>query len=473
MKKQFTFLSLLLACALIMNAQKFNLVPFSSGYLNPLGIENCGDSRLFIVEQGGRIIICDSVGTRHTQPFLDISDRVLFRGGQGLLGLAFDPDYAANGFFYVNYINKSGNTQISRFKVKSTNPDMAAIGSEKFVLEIDQPFSTHDGGCTRFGPDGFLYIGMGDGGGHGGDPNNNAQNPMSLLGKILRINVRHGSPYKIPLTNPFVDSPGYRPEIWAVGLRNPWRWSFDEADGSMYIGDVGQNSWEEVDLQLPNDGGNNYGWRCYEGNHQYNTDSCHPRAHYDFPIYEYYHSDSTGDCSITGGYVYRGTKYPSFYGKYIFTDYCSGIFRLLYIEDGKTKVKKVFYSDRAGYSSFGEDMNRELYVCNRAQGTIFHLTYGVLQQTVHPQNQNPDQDRFAFFPNPSKGNLTISYTSSKTQQAEIRVTGILGNRFYTGVKNLNTGVNTWNINLHIPKGDYYLSISTNTGKPIMQKLRIE
>ncbi len=200
MKKQFTFLSLLLACALIMNAQKFNLVPFSSGYLHPLGIENCGDSRLFIVEEDGRIIICDSVGNRHTQPFLDISDRVLFRGGQGLLGLAFDPDYAANGFFYVNYINKSGNTQISRFKVKSTNPDMAAIGSEKFVLEIDQPFSTHNGGCTRFGPDGFLYIGMGDGGGQWRNPNNNAQNPMSLLGKMLRINVHStGVPIKFRL----------------------------------------------------------------------------------------------------------------------------------------------------------------------------------------------------------------------------------------------------------------------------------
>ncbi len=241
----------------------------------------------------------------------------------------------------------------------------------------------------------------------------------------------------------------------------------------MYIADVGQGLWEEVDHQLPNAGGNNYGWRCYEGKHPYNTDSCHPRSYYDLPIYEYAHSDSTGDCSITGGYVYRGTKYPSFYGKYIFTDYCSGIFRLLYTEDGKTKVKKVFYSDQAGYTSFGEDMNRELYVCNRAQGTIFHLTYGVLQQTVHPQNQNPDPDRLTLFPTPSKGDLAISYISSKAQQAEIRVTGILGNQIYNGVKDLNTGVNTWNINLHIPKGDYYLSISTNTGKPIMQKLRIE
>ncbi len=472
MKKQFTFLSLLLICSMSMNAQKLKLISFSSGYVHPVGIENCGDSRLFIVEEDGRIIICDSMGNMHTQPFLDISDRVLYKGEQGLLGLAFDPNYAANGFFYVNYINKSGNTQISRFKVKSNNRDMAAIGSEKFILEIDQPFANHNGGCTRFGPDGYLYIGMGDGG-SAGDPNNNAQNPMSLLGKLLRINVHSTSPYKIPRTNPFVDSPRYRPEIWAMGLRNPWRWSFDEGDSSMYIADVGQDSWEEIDRQLPNEGGNNYGWRCYEGKYAYNTDSCHPRAYYDLPVYEYYHSDSTGDCSIIGGFVYRGTKYPSFYGKYIFTDYCSGIFRLLYTEDGKTKVKKVLIGDKSAYTSFGEDMNHEIYVCNQANGNIYHLKYGILQETGRPQNQEPGPDRFSFFPNPSKGNLTISYTSSKTRQAEIRITGILGNQFYIGVKNLNTGVNTWNINLHIPEGDYYLSISTNTGKPIMQKLRIE
>jgi glucose/arabinose dehydrogenase len=472
MKKQFTLLSLLFACSLSMNAQKFSLVPFSSGYLNPVGIENCGDNRLFIIEQEGKIIICDSMGTRLAQPFLDISDKVIFHGERGLLGLAFDPAYAVNGYFYVNYINKSGNTQISRFRVRSDNPNIAIKSSEKFILEVDQPFANHNGGCTHFGPDGYLYIGMGDGG-SGGDPNNNAQNPMSLLGKMLRIDVHHGNPYKTPANNPFVDSPGYRPEIWAMGLRNPWRWSFDAADGSMYIGEVGQNSWEEIDRQLPGAGGNNYGWRCYEGKHTYNTDSCLPRASYDLPILEYSHSDSTGDCSIIGGYVYRGTKYPSLYGRYIFTDYCSGIFRLLHIEDGIAKVRRVFTGDNSAYSSFGEDIDYELYVCNKQNGSIYQLKYGTPQQTTPPPNQNPDLNKFTFFPNPSKGNLTISYTSSKIQQAEIRVTDILGNQFYFDVKTLNSGVNTWNINLPVPKGNYYLSISTNTGKPIMQKLRIE
>ena len=202
MKKQFTLFVLLLVCSLFTAAQnKIKLVQFSTGYSSPVGIENAGDSRLFVVEQEGKIIICDSNGHRTNKPFLNITDRVLYNGGeQGLLGLAFDPGYASNGFFYVNYINKSGNTQISRFKVKSGDPDLASKTSEKFILKIDQPFANHNGGCTRFGPDGYLYIGMGDGG-NGGDPNNNAQNTKSLLGKMLRIDVHHGNPYKIPGDN--------------------------------------------------------------------------------------------------------------------------------------------------------------------------------------------------------------------------------------------------------------------------------
>jgi glucose/arabinose dehydrogenase len=199
---------------------------------------------------------------------------------RGLLGLAFDPGYLTNGYFYVNYTNTSGNTQISRFRVSSTNPNRAVKSSEKFILQVQQPFSNHNGGCTRFGPDGYLYIGMGDGG-SGGDPNNNAQNPMSLLGKMLRIDVHTGDPYSIPPDNPFIDSANYRHEIWALGLRNPWRWSFDALTGDLIIGDVGQDKWEEVDFQsAASNGGENYGWRCYEGKHDYNLSGCKPKSNY-------------------------------------------------------------------------------------------------------------------------------------------------------------------------------------------------
>jgi glucose/arabinose dehydrogenase len=471
MKKQFVFLSWMLLCTSLMYTQQLTLVPFSSGYDHLVGIENCGDSRLFILEQDGIIRICDSTGNKLPKPFLDITDKVLFHGEQGLLGLAFDPNYAINGFFYVNYVNKSGNTQISRFRVKPTQPNSAARSSEKFILEIGQPFVNHNGGCTRFGPDGYLYIGMGDGG-SGGDPFNNAQNPMSFLGKMLRIDVRHGLPYKIPPDNPFVDSSGYRPEIWAMGLRNPWRWSFDALDGSMYIADVGQGSWEEVDIQSPNTGGKNYGWHCYEGKYKYNTDSCRPRSTYDLPVFEYSHS-SLGDCSITGGFVYRGTKYPALYGKYVFTDFCSGIFRFLHLEDGVLKVRRVLDGDNSTYTSFGEDRNRELYVCNRTARTIYHLTYGDPQQKEDIQKGNPGRERFTFYPNPSQGKFTITYTATKTRQVQIRIADITGHIFYSDIKTVTAGNNIFSINLHIPKGSYYLAVLPGMDKPLMQNLLIE
>ena len=474
MKKQFTLFVLLLVCSLFTAAQnKIKLVQFSTGYSSPVGIENAGDSRLFVVEQEGKIIICDSNGHRTNKPFLNITDRVLYNGGeQGLLGLAFDPGYASNGFFYVNYINKSGNTQISRFKVKSGDPDLASKTSEKFILKIDQPFANHNGGCTRFGPDGYLYIGMGDGG-NGGDPNNNAQNTKSLLGKMLRIDVHHGNPYKIPGDNPFVDSSNYKPEIWALGLRNPWRWSFDALNGQMLIADVGQDSWEEVDLQLNGAGGKNYGWRCYEGKHPYNTDGCKPQNNYVSPRYEYPHSDSTGDCSITGGFVYRGTRYASLYGKYIFTDYCSGLFRLLYTQGGKARVRTALDGDDNAYSSFGEDVNNELYVCNLVNGNIYHITDGTTLLQNNYSSNNKDVNRLSFSPNPSRGSINISYTSDKASQITLRITGILGEQVYVASRAVNAGINTWNINLNISKGNYYLSVINNTGNITTQSLRME
>lgn len=469
MKKQFTLLTLLLLSSLLMNAQRLKLLGFSSGYSNPVGIENCGDSRLFIVEQEGKIFICDSLGKRNPKPFLDITDRVLFNGEQGLLGLAFDPGYLTNQSFYVNYIDKNGNTQISKFKVRSDSPNVAAK-LERFVLNIPQPFNNHNGGCIRFGPDGYLYIGMGDGG-SGGDPNNNSQNPQSLLGKMLRIDIHAGNnPYKIPPTNPFVDSSNYKHEIWALGLRNPWRWSFDALNGKMFIGDVGQDAWEEVDLQLAGAGGKNYGWRCYEGKHPYNTTGCKPQSDYQGPKYEYPHVDSAGgDCSITGGFVYRGTKYPNLYGDYIFTDYCSGLFRLLFTDGGTGRVKIALDGDDNAYTSFGVDKNNEMYVCNSLTGRILRVT----DASANLSSTTTTQNRLSFSPNPSKGNININYTSAVSTQATIRITSLLGQPVYAASKTVTAGKNTWNINLAIPAGNYYLSVTNTAGDVLTQNLRVD
>jgi glucose/arabinose dehydrogenase len=473
MKKKCTLISLLLVSCFIIHAQKIKLVPFSGGYSNPVGIENCGDSRLFIVQQEGEIFICDSTGKRHPAPFLNITDRVLFDGSErGLLGLAFDPNYSRNSFFYVYYINKSGNTQVSRFKTKPDSPNVANPLSEKFILSITQPFTNHKGGCIRFGPDGYLYIGTGDGG-SGGDPNNNAQNTQSLLGKMLRIDIHtaDGS-YKIPPDNPFVDSPNYKHEIWALGLRNPWRWSFDALNGKMFIADVGQDAWEEVDVQVNESGGHNYGWRCYEGKHAYNTTGCKPQKEYTSPKYEYPHSTSTGDCSIVGGFVYRGSKYPSLYGDYFFTDYCSGLFRALFADGGQGRVKIVHNGADNSYSSFGVDKNNEMYVCNEVLGKIYHIT-DTASQLNFSSDKTAEQNILSFSPNPSRGNINLSYTSLNASQVSIRITSILGQQVYTASKTVNAGNNSWNIMVNIPKGDYYLSVINSTGNIITQNLKIE
>ncbi|HUM48320.1 MAG TPA: PQQ-dependent sugar dehydrogenase [Chitinophagales bacterium] len=266
MKNVFTLLILLVAVTLVRaqtTVPQLELEDFSEGFNKPLAIENCGDSRLFIVEQPGKIWIVDEDGNKSPEPFLDITTRVKYDGAeQGLLGLAFHPDYAVNGFFYVNYITLEGNTRIARFQVSANDPNRANPSTQKTILKVKQPFANHNGGCLRFGPDGYLYIGLGDGG-DAGDPFENAQDPGQLLGKMLRIDINTGDPYAIPPTNPFVNVAGYQPEIWALGLRNPFRWSFDRLTGDLWIGDVGQDKWEEINYQsVSSTGGENYGWDC-------------------------------------------------------------------------------------------------------------------------------------------------------------------------------------------------------------------
>lgn len=330
--------------------------------------------RLFVLQQNTGQIRIIKDGQVLPTPFLNVSSRISGSGERGLLGMAFHPDYATNGFFFIDYTNTSGNTVIARYQVTG-DPDIADFNSEQIVLSIAQPYSNHNGGCLQFSPlDGNLYIGMGDGG-SGNDPGGRAQNGQELLGKILRINVDQ-LPYTIPSDNPFIDDPNVRNEIWAMGMRNPWRFSFDRVTGDLYIGDVGQNVIEEIDFELAGDGGNNYGWRCMEGLRCTGLSGCTCNApELTLPIYTYDHS--AGRCSVTGGYNYRGQAIPLLDNTYFFADYCSrNIYSFNY--DGQDLTN---FTDRtaelgggsiSSICSFGEDNNGELYIISLG-GTISRI----------------------------------------------------------------------------------------------------
>ena len=363
-------------------------VRVASGLTLPLFVTAApGDpNRLFIVEQRagttGRVKILNlKTGAVNATPFLSITG-VSTGSEQGLLGLAFDPDYATNGLFYVNYTDAAGTTQIRRYAV-SGDADVADPNSATRVLSIAQPFANHNGGWLAFGPDGYLYIGSGDGG-DTGDPSNRAQNTALLLGKLLRIDV-HGDDfpadpnrnYALPPGNPFVGGGGTG-EVWAYGLRNPWRCSFDRLTGDLYIGDVGQGDWEEVDFQPASSlGGENYGWRCYEGDHPYNLTGCAAAETMVFPIHEYSHADG---CSVTGGYVYRGTGICDLRGTHFFADFCSAsIWSFRYdgavltdLRDRTAELAPGGGLTIGSITSFGEDARGELYIVDRG-GEVFKI----------------------------------------------------------------------------------------------------
>jgi hypothetical protein len=375
-------LAALAALASIANAgvpvpPELEVVPVASALSTPVVVTNAGDGsgRLFIVEKLGRIRIVEN-GALLGTPFLDIDPIVNSSGNeQGLLGLAFHPDYANTGFFYVDYIDAGGNTVVSRFSVSAADPNVADPASELKILQVVQPYSNHNGGQLAFGPDGYLYIGLGDGG-SGGDPQDRAQNIELMLGKILRIDVDSTQPplnYAIPADNPFVGNPVAAKEIWAYGLRNPWRFSFDRLTGDLYIGDVGQNLYEEIDLQPASSaGGENWGWRCYEATHPYNTAGCGPIGDYDMPILEYPHV--SGRCSVTGGYLYRGFAAPGLRGAYVFADYCTGdVWAGVYDEGGGTwsAVDLDFPQGLTGLTTFGEDEAGNVYLA--AGSTVYVL----------------------------------------------------------------------------------------------------
>lgn len=347
------------------------LVPYVSGFRNPVALADPGDGtgRLFVVEKAGTIRLIRD-GRIVQQPFLDVTARVESAASErGLLGLAFHPEFPDRNEFVVAYTAREplGRVTYSRFRV-SADPDIADPTSERLIVGLPHPRGNHNGGHVAFGPDGYLYLGTGDGGG-AGDPDRSGQDPRSLLGKMLRLDIDGGEPYAIPGDNPFVGEPGRRDEIWALGLRNPWRYSFDRETGDLYIADVGQNQREEIDFEPAGDpGGHNYGWNIMEGSACYGAATC-DRTGLTLPVAEYEHDLG---CSVTGGYVYRGARFPALRGAYLFADYCSNRIWALARDGGGTWRQAVVGQGSGGIQSFGEDSQGELYALT-AQGDVLRV----------------------------------------------------------------------------------------------------
>lgn len=343
-------------------------------FTRPVDLQHPGDDsdRLFVVEQRGVIsVFPNDPDVESATTFLDIEDQVDDAGNEeGLLGLAFHPDYENNGYFYVNYTTPDSKTHISRFQVSADDPDQAVRSTEEVLLSLNQPFGNHNGGQVSFGPDGYLYIAVGDGGA-GGDPEGNGQDLTTLLGTILRIDVdsqEDGMNYAIPEDNSFVgNEEGYRPEIYAYGLRNVWRFSFDADTGLLWAGDVGQNSYEEIDII---EKGGNYGWNIMEGMHCFSPETGCDQSGLELPIWEY--AQSEGDRSVTGGFVYRGPSLPGLEGKYIYADYVSGRIWSLDYSDMDNPVNTELVDTDVAIASFGVDPENELYIC-AFDGKIYRL----------------------------------------------------------------------------------------------------
>ena len=353
----------------------YRLAEVASGFSRPLYLTHAGDGsgRLFVVEQSGKIKIVQN-GQVLAEPFLDVSDRIspeaLGNGytERGLLGLAFHPDYAENGLFFIDYTDRDGHSVIARYRVSDDDPNRADPQSAEPILYVLQPYANHNGGQLAFGPDGYLYVSFGDGG-SGGDPEGNGQNLGTLLGAVLRLDVDTVSEegYTVPEDNPFVGREDARPEIWAWGLRNVWRFSFDRVTGDLYMADVGQNKWEEIDFQpADSTGGENYGWNAYEGTHPYSGDA--PASDVVMPILEYGHEN--GWCSVTGGYVYRGKALPDLQGYYFYGDWCTGTVWAARRDANGDWQSVVSLESGRQISSFGEDEAGELYLVDYAGNVL-------------------------------------------------------------------------------------------------------
>lgn len=444
--------------SLIANSQSINLEEFATGLTSPVEITNANDSRLFVVQQNGIIKIIQPNGTINTTNFLDITSKIVYGGERGLLGLAFHPQYSTNGYFFVYYNNTAGNIVVARYTVSSTDSNVADPGSEKVLLNIPKPFTNHNGGSIHFAPDGKLWIITGDGG-SGGDPNNNAQNKNSLLGKMLRIDVDATGPYNIPADNPFagagVDGAD---EVWAYGLRNAWKFSFDLATGNALIADVGQGVIEEINKMPITQAGLNYGWRCYEGNNTYNTAGCPAMSTMTFPIAVYDHSG--GKCSITGGYVYRGAQHPSLQGKYFFADYCSTQIGIL--NPDNSIIWTPAYNGN-NFSTFGQDSQKELYVAAVNSGKIFKITTG----TLGTQESN-NLGIVKIYPNPASKEIFIHGIKDKKMTAEII------NAEGRKILEINQINQDKSIDISgIPAGVYFINLKSGDLKSYSQKIVIK
>lgn len=350
------------------SASAVRLVPVSTSVGTPVDIaapKGAPARQVYVVAQEGRIWIVNGT-SRRSQPFLDVRGRISSGGERGLLGLAFHPNYAANGRFFVNYTDTRGDTNIVEFR-RSANPNRANPNGT-VILKIAQPFSNHNGGGLAFGPDGMLYVAMGDGG-SGGDPQGHGQRLNTLLGKILRVNVSSPGRAKVPAGNPFIGRAGAKALIWHYGLRNPWRISFDRVTGDLWMGDVGQNAYEEIDRSARGVGGLNFGWNTREGRHPFGGGNP-PNGRTVDPVVEYEHAKG---CSVTGGFVYRGTAIPSLVGKYLFADYCSGRVWTVDAKTGKgfREITGTLGRTLASVASFGEDAAGELYVA--AGSTVYRF----------------------------------------------------------------------------------------------------
>ncbi len=375
-------LFMLLALAVSANAQQsaplgsqYRWVPIVDGFNSPTVAIAAGDgsNRLFVGQQDGYIYVVEDGQYDATNPFLDIHDLLsqdVFQGGyteRGLLGLAFHPDFKNNGLFFINHTDRAGDNIIARYQVDADEPNRADPNSRVELLKIHQLFYDHNGGAIQFGPDGYLYIGVGDGGSLGDSPGATAQDLTTLLGKLLRIDV-DAETYRVPPDNPFVNTPDAQPEIWAYGLRNPWRLSFDRLTGDLYIADVGQSDYEEIDFQPAGaPGGANYGWVLYEGMHPYQGGVAPENM--TLPVAEYPHLIG---CSVTGGYVYRGEALPELQGIYFFGDYCSGRTWTLYRDESESWQVQPFMQTGYVISSFGQDEAGELYLVEY-KGGIYRL----------------------------------------------------------------------------------------------------
>ncbi len=454
MKKLFTFISIILAQLTV--AQSVNIVSFATGFSSPTDISHpVGDARLFVVQQGGAIKIVNPNGTVNATNFLTLTSATITSGGErGLLGLAFHPNYATNGYFYVNYTNTSGNTVIARYSV-SANPNIADATSGTILLTVNQPFSNHNGGSLKFGPDGYLYIATGDGG-SAGDPGNRAQNINDNLGKMLRIDVDSASPYGIPADNPFVGVAG-NDEIWAIGLRNPWKFNFDRLNGDLWIADVGQNQFEEINhVTAPLVPGLNYGWKCYEGNAVYS--SCSGTLSFTYPVAQYAHGGPGVVCnSITGGYVYRGNQYPNMFGKYLFAEYCTD--KIGYINDSGAIVWSNTFNNLTP-TTFGEDVNGELYIAGG--NTLYKIVDTSLAKNSF------DKETFSIYPNPANSEIYF-----KTKGLQFPATALVVDTTGKTVLQQEIAEGSSLSISQLPAGLYIVTLRDQAGTNVSSKLTVQ